>query len=112
MPVALIVALALLPASETPAWESIYDPTDRSGPACVLEEYFALQRAGECGGGTINVINVSSSPLGSKIPIILIHGIDRTAVPGNYNDDGWYNFIDFFKNTPELNSTYKLYNFA
>ena len=58
--------------------------------------------------------------LGNKIPLLLVHGIDREQTPGQYKDqqgndsgiNGWCQFLNFFYQTPELYNKYKIYRFA
>ena len=49
---------------------------------------------------------VDENPLGSKIPLILIHGYKGKTITGY-----WQNFISYFNSNTSLTSKYKLYEF-
>ncbi|MBX7223363.1 MAG: choice-of-anchor D domain-containing protein [Blastocatellia bacterium] len=52
-------------------------------------------------------------PLGNKIPLILIHGWNKDAVPGPPLDLVWENyFLFYFNNEPTLRDKYKAYTFS
>ena len=50
-----------------------------------------------------------SIPLGDKIPLVLVHGIDLTSGPSLGSAEGWTNFLIYFYNTPSVSSRYKIY---
>jgi pimeloyl-ACP methyl ester carboxylesterase len=54
---------------------------------------------------TCNLDQVDSSALGTKTPLILVHGIH------GWNSDYWQNFTNYFNSKQELTSRYKLYRF-
>jgi pimeloyl-ACP methyl ester carboxylesterase len=49
---------------------------------------------------------VDDNPLGTKIPLILIHGLHGKPITGF-----WQNFISYFNSNTSLTSKYKLYQF-
>jgi triacylglycerol esterase/lipase EstA (alpha/beta hydrolase family) len=55
---------------------------------------------------------VSSVSLGSKTPLILIHGFNPIGVPSSPSTDTWNNFIGYFNLNSQLPLLYKLYTFS
>jgi PGAP1-like protein/Kelch motif/CARDB/Bacterial Ig domain len=79
-----------------------------SNPDSDIHDYLQYYYAdGTAGPGTIRIASDPSDP--GKTPLILIHGIDPSNVPGSILTDGWYEFVRFFYSTPELTSKYRLY---
>jgi RHS repeat-associated protein len=54
---------------------------------------------------------VESSALGSRVPLVLIHGWNPGGVNAGPLTDTWDPFISYYTSTPPLQAAYKLYRF-
>lgn len=50
-----------------------------------------------------------TAPLGEKLPLILIHGLNANAIFAPPQTDGWNNFLDYYNANPALKATFKPY---
>ncbi len=48
-------------------------------------------------------------PLGEKLPLILIHGLNADAIFAPPQTDGWNNFLDYYNANPALKAIFKPY---
>ena len=54
--------------------------------------------------------SVDADSLGTRVPIILIHGINLGGI-GEPQPECWNNFVEYFNSYPSLNNSFKLYRF-
>ncbi len=52
---------------------------------------------------------VDSVPLGEKLPLILIHGLNEDAIFAPPHTDTWNNFLDYYNTSPALKAIFKPY---
>ncbi len=58
---------------------------------------------------TVCIREADTIPLGEKLPLILIHGLNEDAIFAPPHTDTWNNFLDYYNTSPALKAIFKPY---